>query len=87
MHSPGGWLAPSGSGAYKASVVLSEAQALVQEVVDTAVPTELELLPLQLLTECLGLHAEGVPWWKTWVTYSCGVQWEILGSEHRLSTE
>lgn len=54
MHSPRGWLAPSGSGAYEVSAALSEAQGLVQEVLDTAVPSGLPLLPLQLLTECSG---------------------------------
>lgn len=85
MHSPRGWLAPSGSGAYKVSAALSEAQALVQEVLDTAVPSELQLLPLRLLTECSGLHADRVPCRKTWATYSCRVWWESPGSKHRLS--
>lgn len=87
MHSPRGWLAPSGSGAYKVSAALSEAQALVQEVLDTAVPSGLQLLPLWLLTKCSGLHAEGGSCPKTWATYSCRVRWESPGSEHSLSTE
>lgn len=90
MHSPRGWLAPSGSGAYKVSAALSEAQALVQEVLDildTAISSELQLLPLRLLTECSGLHADRVPCRKTWATYSCRIRWESPGSEHGLSTE
>lgn len=90
MHSPRGWLAPSGSGACKVSAALSEAQALVQEVLDildTAISSELQLLPLRLLTECSGLQAKGVPCRKTWATYSCRIRWESPGSEHRLSTE
>lgn len=90
MHSPRGWLAPSGSGACKVSAALSEAQALVQEVLDildTAISSELQLLPLRLLTECSGLHADRVPCRKTRATYSCRVRWESPGSEQRLSTE
>lgn len=83
VHSPRGWLAPSGSAPYKVSAALSEAQASVRQVLDAAVHSGLQLLRFQLLTKCSELHAEGVPCWKTWVTHSCGVRWESLGSEHR----